>query len=237
MIDLHRGARPLVIGHRGAAALAPENSLESVEAAVRAGVDGVELDVLRTRDGRLVLAHGPGVPPDAPTLAEALALVAELGVFVQLDLKHGGFEAGVVAALHEAGLFERAFVSTFSLPSLAAFAALAPDLPRSLTYPEDRFGVSQSFAVRPFVGTGLALMRRALHRRLPRWLLATGAGGATLHWRVVTPQVIEVCRGLGVAVLTWTVNDAEVAKTLVSAGVDAIISDDPRIVPGGMKNT
>src|SRR5439155_16498822 len=67
VIDLHRGARPLVIGHRGAAALAPENSLESVEAAVRAGVDGVELDVLRTRDGRLVLAHGPGVPPDAPT--------------------------------------------------------------------------------------------------------------------------------------------------------------------------
>ena len=56
----------LVIGHRGAAALAPENSLAAIEAAAEAGVDGVEVDVLRAPDGSLVLAHGPGVPPDAP---------------------------------------------------------------------------------------------------------------------------------------------------------------------------
>ena len=49
--------RPLWIGHRGAAALAPENTIASLERAVEHGVDVVEIDVLDTRDGELVLAH------------------------------------------------------------------------------------------------------------------------------------------------------------------------------------
>jgi len=64
-----RGDRPFVIGHRGAAALAPENTLAAIEAAAEAGADGVELDVMRAPDGSLVLAHGPDVPPAAPPLA------------------------------------------------------------------------------------------------------------------------------------------------------------------------
>jgi glycerophosphoryl diester phosphodiesterase len=237
VIELRRSGRPLLIGHRGAAALAPENTLAAIEAAARAGVDGVELDVLPDRGGRIVLAHGPEVPPDAPSLAEGLALVAELGLFVQIDVKTRGVEEGVVGDLRAAGLDERGFVSSFSLPSLARFAELAPELPRALTYPEDRYGVSGSPFLRPLVGPGLAAMRWTLPRRLPRWLRAAGAVGATLNWGVVTPQTIEVCHGLGVAVLAWTVNDAGLAKTLVESGIDAIITDDPRIAPGGRTDT
>jgi glycerophosphoryl diester phosphodiesterase len=234
VIELHRGARPLVIGHRGAAALARENSLEAIEAAVATGVDGVEVDVFARSDGTLVVAHGPDVRSDAPKLAEALALVARLGVFVQLDMKLRGVERGVVDALQAAGLSERGFVSSFSLPSLAEFARLAPDLPRSLTYPEDRYGVSGNALLRPFVRPGLAAMRAALPRRLPRWLQAAGAAAATLNWAVVTPGLIATCHGLGVAVLVWTVNDAGLAKNLVQSGADAIITDDPRIAVGGI---
>jgi glycerophosphoryl diester phosphodiesterase len=46
-----------VIGHRGAAAVAPENTWESFEAALDAGVDAIETDVRATRDGVLVLMH------------------------------------------------------------------------------------------------------------------------------------------------------------------------------------
>jgi glycerophosphoryl diester phosphodiesterase len=237
VIELRRSGRPLLIGHRGAAALAPENTLAAIEAASRAGVDGVELDVLPDRNGRVVLAHGPEIPPDAPSLAEGLALVAELGLLVQVDVKTRGVEEGVVGDLRAAGLDAHAFVSSFSLPSLARFAALAPELPRALTYPEDRYGVSGSPLLQPLVGPGLAAMRWALPRRLPRWLRAAGAVGATLNWGVVTPTTIEVCHRLGVAVLAWTVNDAGLAKTLVESGIDAIITDDPRIVPGGRTDT
>ena len=237
MIELRRSGRPLLIGHRGAAALAPENSLAAIEAAARAGVDGVELDVLPDRDGRVVLAHGPEIPRDAPSLAEGLALVAELGLVVQIDVKTRGVEEGVVGDLRAAGLDDRGFVSSFSLPSLAHFAELAPELPRALTYPEDRYGVSASRLLQPLVGPGLAAMRAALPRRLPRWLRAAGAVGATLNWGVVTPKTIEVCHGLGVAVVAWTVNDAGLAKSLVENGIDAIITDDPRIAPGGRTDT
>lgn len=237
MIELQRRGRPLLIGHRGAAALAPENTLAAIEAAARSGVDGVELDVLPDRDGRVVLAHGPEIPPDANSLAEGLALVVELGLFVQIDVKTRGVEEAVVRDLRASGLDERGFVSSFSLPSLARFAELAPELPRALTYPEDRYGVSGSPLLQPLVGPGLAAMRWALPRRLPRWLRAAGAAGATLNWGVVTPQAIEICHRLGVAVLAWTVNDAGLAKTLAESGVDAIITDDPRIAPGGRSNT
>jgi glycerophosphoryl diester phosphodiesterase len=237
VIELHRSGRPLLIGHRGAAALARENTLEAIEAAGRVGVDAVELDVLPGRNGGVVVAHGPELPPDAPSLPEALALVAELELMVQIDVKTRGVEAEVVRGLHEAGLEEHGFVSSFSLPSLARFAELAPQLPRALTYPEDRYGVSGSPFLQPLVGPGLAAMRWALPRRLPRWLRAAGAVGATLNWGVVTDEVVEICHRLGVAVLVWTVNDAGLAKTLVESGVDGIITDDPRIVPGGSSHT
>lgn len=48
---------PLIIGHRGAAGLAPENTLEAIDRADRAGVDWVEVDVQRSKDGVLVVMH------------------------------------------------------------------------------------------------------------------------------------------------------------------------------------
>lgn len=231
-MQLHRGDRPLVIGHRGAAALARENSLAAIEAAAAAGADGVELDVLRTDDGRLVLAHGPEVPAAAAPLAAGLALACELGLFVQVDVKQRGPEAEIARRLEESGLAGRSFVSSCSLPGLADFAAVAPWLPRALTYPEDRFGISGSPVLRPLVRPGLAALRRLLPLRLPRWLAAVDASAATLNSAVVTAAVVEACRRRGAAVYVWTVNDPGLAKSLVETGVDAIITDDPRHVPG-----
>jgi glycerophosphoryl diester phosphodiesterase len=226
-----------LIGHRGAAALARENTLEAIEAAAAAGVDGVELDVLRARDGHLVLAHGPEIPPDAAPLAAGIELACALGLFVQLDVKLRGVEAEVVRALDHADADERSFVSSFSLPSLVEFARIAPGLPRSFTYPEDRLGVSGSFLLRPLVRPGLAAMRAALPRRLPRWLSVARASAATLHWSVVTPAVVSSCRDAGIAVYAWTVNDAKLAKSLVEMGVAAIITDDPPTVSGGISSS
>jgi glycerophosphoryl diester phosphodiesterase len=230
-LALRRGAAGAVrVGHRGAAALAPENSLAAIEAGASAGVDVVELDLLRRADGVVVLAHGPAIPPDAPTLDEGLELAASLGLAVQLDVKVGGTEQHVAAALRAHGLEERAFVSSFSAPILRAFAAAVPELPRSLTYPEDRLGVSGRRLLRPAVRSGLAVLRARLPRRLPGWLEAVGAQAATLNWAVVTPSAIAACHAAGAAVYVWTVNEPVLATTLVASGIDGIITDDPRIL-------
>jgi len=223
VIELRRGARsPLVIGHRGAAALAPPNSLESLRVAADAGADGVEVDVLRGAGGGLVLAHGPEIPPGSPTLADALAAVAGLGLFVQLDVKLAGAALEIGRAVQAAGLEEQAFASSFSLEALAELRDVASWLPRSYTYPG-----------RPVS----ALLRPLLPRRLPRWLDEVGAAATTLKASVITRAVVEACRRRGVAVHAWTVNDPRTARALVEKGVDAIITDDPRSVPGGMTDT
>jgi glycerophosphoryl diester phosphodiesterase len=234
-MQLLRGAGSVLrVGHRGAAALAPENSLDAIEAAAANGADAVELDVLRGPGGMLVLGHGPEPSVDAPALDDALALAARLEIAVQVDVKLRGLESGVVEALRRHGLLDRSFVSSFSLPILAAFAVLEPGLPRSFTYPEDRHGISERRLLRPGVRPALAVLRALLPRRLPRWLLAADADAATLNWAVVTRAAVDVCHGLGAAVYVWTVNDPALAKTLAERGVDGIITDDPRIVPRGI---
>ena len=227
-MELLRGDRDVVrIGHRGAAALAPESSLAAIEAAAACGADAVELDVLPG----LVVAHGPEVPPDAPRLDDALAVAASLGLAVQLDVKHPGLATAVAGELRSHDLLDRSFVSSYSLPILASFAAAEPQLPRSLTYPEDRHNVTGSRLLRPGVRPVLAGLRALLPRRLPGWLRVSDARAATLNWAVVTPAAVEACHGLGVAVFVWTVNEPALARTLVESGADGIISDDPGIIP------
>lgn len=229
--ELLRGARDVVrVGHRGAAALAPENSLTAIEIAAAHGVDAVELDVLRGRDGALVLGHDAVPAPDAPALDDALALAARLGLAVQLDVKVRGIEVPLADAVRSHGLLERSFVSSYSFEILAALAHAEPALPLAFTYPEDKLGVSGSRILQPVVRPALAAMRALLPRRLPPWLHAAGARVATLNWSVVSPEAVAACHELGVAVYVWTVNDRPLATRLLAAGADGIITDDPRIL-------
>ena len=218
-----------VVGHRGAAALAPGNSLAAIEAAAAHGAGAVELDVVFGPGGGLLLAHDPAVLDGAPSLDDGLALAARLGLAVQLDLKAPGVEAGAAAALRRHTLLERSFVSSPLLPVLAELRSLEPALARALTYPDDRYGVSHRRALRPIVRPGLALMRALLPRRIAAWLQEADAHAATLNAAVVTRAAVAACHAFGAAVYVWTVNDAALARTLVEMGADGIITDDPRL--------
>jgi glycerophosphoryl diester phosphodiesterase len=224
------GAPPLVIGHRGAAALAPENSLQALEAALELGVDLVEVDVLAAADGSLVVAH-TRPEPDSPTLdavLERLAAAATTGLL--LDLKAAGIEAAAVRALRRYGLLERTLACSLSARALRRLAAAEPGLARGLSYPDDRLGLAERPRLAPVVRTGLAGLRRTLPWRAPRWVRATGVAALSLHWQLVTPLLVVRCHAAGAAVLVWTVPDREVANRLGAMGVDAMIADDPRFL-------
>ena len=61
MFDLRqkKNGRPLLVGHRGAMAVAPENTFPSFEAGLKAGADILELDVQRTADNQIIVFHDP----------------------------------------------------------------------------------------------------------------------------------------------------------------------------------
>lgn len=213
------GGPPLCIGHRGAAALAPANTRGAIEAALEAGVDVVEIDVLGLPDAGLVLAHSgreAGVEPLA--LDDALRLIAQSSAGVLLDVKTSGGEQALVESVRRHDLLERALASTTALTILRELARREPRLARSVTYPRNRTRAA-----------ALARLPRALPRRIAALLERAGASAATLHYRVVTPKVVARCHATGAAVLVWTVNDPSLATRLAALGVDGLITDNPAI--------
>jgi glycerophosphoryl diester phosphodiesterase len=242
------------VGHRGASALAPENTLPALELAVELGCDMLEFDVLDLVDGTLVLAHSGDlhevshgaargsvrrhglaglriVAPGLPTLDEALAFCAERlpGIGLQLDLKRRGIEAAVVDALRRHEVLDRSWVSTFDAKALRRFAELEPGLPRSYTLPRDRFGIAKRGPLAPVVRGVLGSIGASLPRRLPMLLARGGAGAATLHYSIASKAAIERAHELDASVYVWTVDDPRLAERLVRDGADGIITNDPRI--------
>jgi glycerophosphoryl diester phosphodiesterase len=234
-MNLRRGdGRALRVGHRGAAALAPENTLAAMRAAVDLGVDAVEFDVLADVDDRLVLAHSHlELPHERATLDEALAYLATTSVAAHLDLKQRGLEERIASALKSHGLVERSFVSSLDHAALRDVRRYEPRLQVGLSYPQDRYGVSRYRASAPAIRVGLAGLRRVLPRVIVRWLQRAGAAAAVLHQALVTPAVIRACHAHDAAIWAWTVNDAKTAAKLEEWGADAIITDDPRIFGDG----
>jgi glycerophosphoryl diester phosphodiesterase len=232
------------VGHRGASALAPENTLEALELAVELGCDMLEFDVLDLADGTLVLVHElrraarrrslgalRELTPKLPTLDDALAFCAERlpGVGLQVDLKRRGLERGVVEAVRRHGLLERSWVSTFDATSLRHLAELEPDLPRSYTLPRDRFGISKRGPLAPLVRGALASVGASLPRRLPTLLARARASALTLHHSIASAAAIARAHELEAAVYVWTVDDPALVERLVRAGADGIITNDPRV--------
>lgn len=235
-VTLMRAARDgkvLRIGHKGAAALAPENTLESIAAALELGVDLVEIDVVDAADGTLVLGHSHAeIEPDAPTLDEALAffaLEAPPDAGIDLDLKWHGFEHELSAALRRHGLVDRALASSFFAHSLRALRGIEPALRTGISYPWDRHSLSLRRPLWPLVVTGAATLRRALPYRIGRMVSRAEARAAMLHFSVVSPAVVARCHALGVPVFVWTVDDPALLRRMVACGVDGVISNDPRI--------
>ena len=247
-----RDGRPLRIGHRGAAALAPENTLRSFRAAVEVGVDLVEFDVLDLRSGELVIAHSndlrevshgaaAGTVRDRslqnlkeicglPTLEEALAFFADEArhVGLHLDLKTCGREANVAAAIRRFDLVERSFVSSFSFRTARSLARIDPDIRVGITVPRGLLGITERGRGAVFARVGLSILRwiAPFAAPRPRFRRATAL---VLHHSVVGETVVRRAHARGAVVVAWTVDDPRDLARVDEAGVDAVVSNDPRI--------
>ena len=233
---LSRHDGPVIrVGHRGAAALAPENTLGSFETALDHGVDAIEFDVVALADGPLVLGHSLAeLPEERATLDDALDFLSARDVALHVDLKLTTRLDEVAAAIERHGVAERTVVSSFHLPSLRAVAASAPQLPLGFTYPEDRYGVSKRRGLKPVIRVGTLALRRAIVARIPQMIERAGASALMLQHAVVSPAAVARAHAAGAAVWAWTVDDPAELARLEAAGVDAVISNDPRLFAEGM---
>jgi glycerophosphoryl diester phosphodiesterase len=223
---------PLIIGHRGASAAAPENTLAAFALAVAQGADGVELDVQLSADGQPVIIHDGTIDRvtngtgrvSALTVAELQAyalrggeriptlaqLFARLGAqtLYNIELKEfsardRGLETAVAACVREFGLAERVLISSFNpLAIRRARRCFDPGVPLALI----RQPGLQSHAHR------LVHDMQADHP----------------HHTLVDEAYVAWARARAYRIHVWTVDDPQIARRLVKLGVHGVITNAPR---------
>jgi glycerophosphoryl diester phosphodiesterase len=223
------------VGHKGADHVAPGNTLESFEAALEHGVDMIEFDVLRTRDGRLVLAHDyeDAETRECVTLEDGLAHFAGeayTGVELDVDMKLPGYEREVAEGLARHGLVERSLVSTMYPESLDVLRELEPGLRRGWSVPRVRRNYLRApLYVRLPVYAVALYMRARLPGQAAARLRAGGCEAIMVHQILVSGRLVRAVHAAGGQVYVWTVDDAPKIRTLETLGVDGVITNDPRL--------
>lgn len=212
----------LVIGHRIAAGLAAENSLEGMSAAKLCRADYVHMDVRLSRDGKLVLMHdesvdrttdGKGRIEDldcmqikamhagngpVPTLAEALSLAEELGLGVVVEMKEEGLEALVAEAVPK----EKSIITSYYHASLREIKDLS-DLKTGI--------IIASLPIKPVE-------------------LALWAEADAIFPRRVNPRLFKEAHHKGLEVYPWEVNTLSQASWLLRLGADGLVTDNPCLI-------
>jgi glycerophosphoryl diester phosphodiesterase len=222
------------VGHKGADAITQGNTIESFEAAVETGVDMIELDVLRDREGRFVIAHDPhdALSRRPLMLTEALDAFLEPpldAIEIDCDLKLPGREAELAGALAGHGLIERAMVSTMEVESLQKLRRLEPDLRLGWTYPKTRRDWTQHGWAVPGIAAGLAAMRRRFPKTLAAKAPQMDVDAVWAYHQIVTPKLVEAAEETGVELITWTVDELDRMVELLLMGVHGVVSNDPRL--------
>lgn len=203
--------------------------MQGFQAALDAGLDGVELDVRRLGDGTLVIHHDPALkdgralpemvaadlPEDVPTLDELLRWAVKTGAYLNVELKYerawpDDRVARTLDAIRAHGLEERVILSSFNPLLLAAARLHAPEIERGFLYHRSyRFG---PLDLVPLVLGGL------------------GAAAAHPHHSMIDAALMAQARAGGWRVNTWTVNNAAEVIRLEALGVSALIGDLPDVL-------
>jgi len=216
------------VGHRGARAYEPENTVASFKKAIELGVDAVELDVRKTKDDEIVVIHdadikrttnGSGLVVDLTlqqiksfstdkneriaTLKEALDFI-EKKAKIFVELKETGFEDKVLSAVKERGLVKSVIIVSFLEDTIKKVRELDQEIETGLIYAKYKNPIKAALDLKA------------------QWLLA--------FYRFIHTAIVQKAHESGLKVLVWTVNTPEEVAEMKKKGVDAVASDKPDIL-------
>jgi glycerophosphoryl diester phosphodiesterase len=252
--------RPLVIAHRGGAALAPENTLAAFDRAVALGVDACELDVHLSRDGQVVLCHDRTLDRTTDGTGPVSSLTA--GELARLDAGHRFGERDGYPfrgkGIHVPRL--REVLERYpSLPLIVELKGRDPDLARAAVA-----DVRRAAALGRVCFGGFADVTLHAARACGADVLTSGATD-DIRWaryrawfglsplrpqfralqlperygprRVVTRRFVRAVQRGGLVIQIWTVNDPADMRRLLAWGVNGLISDRPDLAQDTVRET
>jgi glycerophosphoryl diester phosphodiesterase len=215
-----------IVGHRGAAAEEPENTLRGFQRGLDAGVAGMELDVQLTKDGRLAVIHDQtvdrttngrgwvrdftlgelqkldaGTGERIPELAEVADLVRGRA-FLLVELKHPEAAPALLRFCQERRLFEGVRIISFWHPVI-----------KTLKEQEPRLQTGALMVGCPGDPGGLAR--------------AAGADTLVLNYQYVNRELVDAAHRQGLQVVAWNIDTPEVLKPYLEMNPDAICTNRP----------
>lgn len=218
----------IVMGHRGAAALEPENTLLSVERAIGIGVDAVEVDIRATRDNELAIIHdatidrttnGKGFVRDytveelkrfdagkgqkIPTLQELIDFTRNR-VNLFLELKDEGIEQRVADSVRKNDLYEKACVISFWHSMVKRVKALDAG-----------------------IRTGVLIVGCPIDTHMAG---SAGANALVMNYAFVSKEFVELAHHDNFEVHIWNIDDPRLLDRYTDMGVDGIASNNPQIL-------
>jgi len=224
-----------VTGHRGAAAVEPENTLRAIRYALSLGVDRAEIDVHLSQDGELVVMHDAtvdrttngtgkiaemtvaqlkqldaGKGERVPTLQEVMNVFKEFWAqggktLLQIELKGPATAAPTVAAIVQNGIEDKVVLCSFDAQQLAEAKQLLPDA---------IYGFLTSKLEPDPIEIALGISASAVH----------------LQHKLATQEWVERVHAAGLQARVWNIDEAERMKWAIALGVDGIGSNNPQLL-------
>jgi glycerophosphoryl diester phosphodiesterase len=236
---------PLIIGHRGASAVAPENTLAAFREAIAVGADGIEFDVRLTRDGVPVVIHDSslrrtgGLSQRVGDLAWSEVAKVDVGSWFS-----PAFANETVPSLAELfDLFQSNDLTLYlemKCDSAAEYAPLAEACCRMIA----EHGLKERVMIECFQLPALrfvdsdiktvALFEPSISnpsvlsdQRIINKAAEVGAIAIALHHRLARRSLVEKAKAAGMHVAVWTVDDPSWIERARTLGIDALITNDP----------
>lgn len=218
----------LKIGHRGAGAYEPENTLKSFEKAINLGVNAIEFDVRQTKDKELIVFHDKKIDrltgdkgfvknltlkqiksltvggEPIPTFQEALDFIGKRVEKIFIELKEMGLERKILKEIKIRRMEENAVIVSFLKETLKNFRYLTKD-----------------------IETGLACVKKI---NLIKSALKLKTNYLIPFHQLTYSNNISKAHKHDLRVIVWTVNKKEEILEYIKRGVDGIASDRPDIL-------
>ena len=240
-VDVRGMAVTMNIAHRGASALAPENTMTSFERAVELGADAIELDLHLSRDGELVVIHDDTL--DRTTNGHGPVNERSLEELKRLDAgRWFGEEFAGERVPTLAEVLER-FAGKVPLAlEVKAGSAFFPGIEEEVVSALRRHSAIEQAAVASFDHYALQRLKEIEPTLRTAALLVgrpvsvsaiAGPGRAeamALEASLVTKTEVEACRAAGLQLVVWVVNEPALMRHFIGLGVDGIITDRPDLL-------
>jgi len=221
----------LIIGHRGASAIAPENTFKAFKKAIELKADYVEFDIHKTKDGEIIIIHDSdtfnatgvkglikdmtldqiksldaGEGEKIPTLQELISITRKK-MGLQIEIKSINLLDKMIQILKEEDLLNTSIVSSFLLDELLKLKLLEPSVKIGLLLP-------------------IELVRPKLIKKKIVKVAKNNFYSIHPYYNITDKEIVDFAHSHGLKVIVWTVNDREIMEKLIEIGVDGITTDD-----------